>query len=210
MKMLSFSVANLLALLALVSAAPASAFADRVDQSQLNTNTALPIDAANLPIGQSFQAGISGVLTHIDIFPNGEVVGGNNTLALSLYSGSGFSGKLLASGMTTVASTWDVALQSWLIDINTVNLNTQIAAGQEYAFAITKITGTGSLDSLGLLGNAGNPYLNGQAFSGANPPSWDLAFQTQVNTVPISSMFWLSAMGFIGITHLARKHRATE
>ena len=60
MKMLSFSVANLLALLALVSAAPASAFADRVDQSQLNATIALPFDFNNFSVGQSFQAGKSG------------------------------------------------------------------------------------------------------------------------------------------------------
>jgi len=208
MKIPYFFAVNSAALIGVLLIAPC-ALASIVDQSQLNANIALPFDPNNFSVGQSFQAGKSGTLTDIDVFSNGQVEGGSNTLVLDLYSGSGFSGPLLGSLTTAVSSVWNLALNGWLIDINTQSLNTQMVVGQEYTLAISQVTGAGDLDARGLLGSALNPYLNGQAFGPnlGNQSNWDLEFQTLVNAVPIPSMFWLSAAGFIGITGLARKQR---
>jgi hypothetical protein len=208
MKIPYHTAVKFFALSALLSAAPC-ALASIVDQSQLNANIALPFD--DLSIGQSFNAGISGSLTDIDVISNGPISGGSNFITLDLYSGSGIGSQLQLLGELTnvsVSSVMNSALNSWIIDINTQDIIAPIVAGQEYTFAISHITGTGDLNTRGLLANAFNPYLNGQAFNTSlgNQSNWDLAFQTQVNAVPIPTMFWLSAAGFIGIIRIARKH----
>ena len=180
---------------------PYASAASVVDQSQLSYNVVIGLNTAT---GQSFQAGKSGQLTDIDVYSNGPVLGGSNTITLQLYSGNGTSGTSLGS-LTEVVSNPG----NFLLDINTQSLNLNLKAGNEYTFLLNVTAGAGDLLQRGLLADAADPYANGQLFSGAAISSWDLSFQTLVNPVPTPATLYLLVAGFFSMAHwLGRKNAA--
>ncbi len=199
-----FTASACSAVFAMLIFAPGASATSVVDQSQLNFNLAL---VPSPDIGQSFQAGISGLLTDIDVFSNGLVQGGSNAITLELFSGNGTSGPLLGFLIEVVTST--LVNNRYLIDINSQSLNVNLKAGNEYTFDITNVTGPGDLAQRGLLADASNPYAYGQIYSSGTIPSWDLAFQTQVNPVSTPATLYLLAAGFFGMARcLGRKNAA--
>ncbi len=197
-KSMSVNYSALFSILFFASAASAST---EVDQSQLSYNVAMGFGVGGAEIiGQSFQAGVSGLLTDIDVYSNGPVQGGSNAITLELLSGNGQSGPVLGTVTENVSSIANANL--YLLDINTQSLNLKVTANTEYTFLITNILGPGDLVTRGLLVDAANPYANGQAYFGSafgNLPTWDLAFQTQVNPAPIPASVYLFAAGLLGI-----------
>ena len=192
----------------------ANASVGTVDQSNLSFNIGDPLVSANTPLGQSFTAGISGELTDINVFSNGSIEGGSNTLTLNILNGDGTGGTLLGSETATVSSNYNSSLGLYFLSINTAGLAINVHAGSQYTFDFTHVTGSGDLANRGILASMSNPYAGGRAYEGVNyygnTPGWDLAFQTVV-AVPepetYAMMFAsLGVMGFIA----RRKKMATK
>ena len=188
------------ALLSILFIAPIAATASAVDQSQLNYNSAMAFSPG---IGQSFQAGISGLLTEIDVFANGSAIpkGGSNSLTLQVYSGDGLTGPSLGKLTETVS-----VVAGNQLDINAQGLSLDVIAGKEYTFNITNVTGSDNLATLGLLADSANPYAFGQAYNSA--PTWDLAFETQVSKVSTPATLYLLAAGFFGLARWCGRKNA--
>ena len=73
-----------------------------VDQAQLLFNHGIPWPG-DVPNGQSFTAGLTGLLTEIDFFSNGPNTGG--TATVQVHSGDGLGGPLLGSVRQSFGST---------------------------------------------------------------------------------------------------------
>jgi hypothetical protein len=174
-----------------------------VDQSQTSFNIALNIGNG---IGQSFKAGISGLLTDIDVFSNGEILGGSNGLTLTLYDGSGFGGQVLDTETETVSSKKQG--NYYFIDIVLQNPNVVITASNTYTFEISNVTGSGDLNQRGILVSTNNSYINGALFyqEYGSPPHLDLSFQTQVTSpVPLPAAIWVFMSGVMGLLAVSKK-----
>ncbi len=200
-------------------ATPSLAFSSQViDQWQVSFDTGVPFTfpnstTTNYPVGQSFTAGVSGLLSGINLFSNGPILGSNSqassdtvTLGLYSYSGGNALGTLLGSVTKTVSSS--ISVWGYILAFDTSSAGVQVAAGSQYAFAITNVTGAGDLSTRGILGSTTNPYAGGQSINGAgygNQPNWDLQFQTAVTTVPLPGVAWLFGSGLLGLVGLNKR-----
>lgn len=210
-KLLSVAVAC--ALLGVISAAQA---APVIDQSQLSFDIGVPFSfgptSPNYPIGQSFTAGLSGQLSDIDIFSNGGILGGSNTVTLDVHSGNGVgNGTLLGTENASVASVYDSGLGLYFLSIDVTGLGINVNSGSQYTFDITNVTGSGDLATRGVLGSEQNPYAGGQIYTGpgyGSPAAWDLAFQTTVGTVPEPKTYLLALAGLALMGLIRRKKQA--
>jgi hypothetical protein len=165
--------AALMSVLAVGTLCAGQAFAGlTVDQSQLSANTGIPLPD-DVPVGQSFTAGVSGRLSEIDLFSNGPNTGG--TAVMSIFSGSGFGGTLLGSVTVTFGST--PPSNPIAFDVSSLGINQ--TAGSVYTFGITSFTG-----SQQLLADTANPYAGGIEYNNptfyGSTPTWDLMFATYV------------------------------
>lgn len=184
-----------------------------IDQSQLSFNTGVPLlfqgGPTNMPLGQSFTAGKTGVLAGINLGSNGGIQGGSNTLTFDIHAGDGLNGAVLGHGVQTVSSVWTPSVGLWLVSLNTTNLGVQLQAGQKYTFDFTGISGSGDLAYRGLLGKTTNPYAGGRIYTGpgyGNQPNWDLVFQTSVGPVPEPET-WGMMLGGLALLGLFAKRR---
>ena len=191
-----------------------SASAAIIDQSQLTYDIGIPFEiptspgpnVSNIPTGQSFTAGITGLLTQIDIYANGQYLGMND-LTMEIRSGDGLGGTILGSLTQTVGPIpGGPGLSGIILNIDTTSLGVNVVSGSSYTFLFTNITGSGDLYTRGVLGSRVNPYSGGRSY---NPTAygdtvdWDYAFQTHV--VPLPAAVWLFGSALIGLIGLKRR-----
>lgn len=158
-----------------------------LDQSQYQFNIGIPFTntftpETNYPLGQSFTAGISGLLNYITVASNGSIAS-PGTLTVEILTGGGTGGTDLGSVTESYAAhnPYDPSDNAFWLDLNVASLGIDVTAGSQYTFLITNVTGSDFPDR-GVLANELNPYAGGQAYAAAygNVPSWDLVFQTYV------------------------------
>ena len=206
---------------AAVAASSFSYSAQQIDQSQTSFNTGVPFtfpgsSTTNIPLGQSFTAGLNGLLSVIIIESNGAIQGGSNTLAYNIIDGNGVNGSILGSSSATVTSVLSPDNSSYLLSIDTSLLNINIITGHQYTFDFTNVSGPGDLSSRGILGNTANPYSGGRIFTGpgyGNQPNWDLAFKTEVGTssvtpVPEPETYAMMLGGLVAFGFVARRRKS--
>jgi hypothetical protein len=216
-----------LALMAAAYAAPVLNTAHAavvVDQSQMTQGAAVPFEfpwsQTNYPLGQSFTAGLNGILSNILLVANGEIYGGSNTFSLEIRNGDGVGGTLLGSKSITVTSTIYTPGKGWVFNLNTESLGITVATGHQYTFDFTKVSGAGSLTIGGIASSEANPYAGGRAYFGkggyGNQPDWDLSFETSVitngSTPPVAAIpepetyaMLLAGLGLMGFVARRRK-----
>ena len=194
-----------LAVVLCISLCNGPAFAQTVDQSQLSANTGIPFSygAEYYPAGQSFTAGLGGLLSRIDVVSNGQISGGSNTVTLSIWSGDGTNGLVLGTITQTVTNTlaYDVP-GNWLVSLDVSSLGVNETAGNVYTFAFTDVSGgPGDLATRGIVAATNNPYADGRAYSalyGDTTAPWDVEFRTWV-VVPEPSTYSLLALGILAL-----------
>jgi hypothetical protein len=203
------------AVLACLLGAASSANATPVlDQSQLSYDIGVPFIFSptfpDYPLGQSFTAGLSGVLADINVFANGDITGGGNTLTLDIYAGNGVGGTLLGSETQAATITYNAGLNLNVLSVNVSGLGIDVKSGSQYTFAFTNLGGSGDLATQGILGSDSNPYAGGQIYTGpgyGSPAQWDLAFQTEVSAIPEpkTSVLMLAGLALWGCIGSRRK-----
>lgn len=180
-----------------------------VDQEQLLANTGLPFHFSklhdNLPMGQSFTAGIGGRLDRIDVFSNGQRRESEN-VTLELREGNGTGGNLLGSIDLVLPVNGVYPVAGHFVDIMDVSsLDVLVTAGTQYSFVFTAAV-YGEDGVRGLIGHTGDPYAGGNAFFGGygTQPSWDMMFRTHVTEVSEPSAVALLAVGLFAAARLRR------
>ena len=170
-----------------------------LDQSQTSVNIGVPLEfsptSSDLPLGESFTAGMSGTLDSITLYGNGAIQGGSNSLTIEILAGNGTGGAVLGSVTDAVNQAPD---DSFSLDVSAASV--KVVSGSQYTFLVTGFSGAGDLPTRGVLGDNANPYAGGQIYTGpgyGSPPSWDLAFQTYVSTgVPEPASWAMLIVGF--------------
>ena len=182
-----------------------------LDQSQTSFDIGVPLEfsatSSDSPVGQSFTAGISGMLDSITLYGNGPIQGGSNSLTLEILVGNGTGGAVLGSVTDAVNQASD---DSFSLNLSAASVN--VVSGSQYTFLLTGFSGAGDLPTRGVLGDDSNPYAGGQVYTGGygSTPTWDLAFQTYVSTgvpEPASWAMLIAGFGMLGATRW-RKARA--
>jgi hypothetical protein len=197
-----------------------------LDQSQLSVDAGTPFEftftsRTNYPLGQSFTAGLDGVLSEIDLFSNGQLNNTNN-VNLQIRAGDGVNGSLLGSTNIVVGpNSFDYSINQYKVPLDVSNLGIKLTRAIQYTFLITQVTGPGDLAIRGILQNTQNPYASGRAYFGdgyGNQPSWDLAFQTRVaDSTPVpfdipggATFPTLGSLLALGVMRKARKFTANK
>jgi hypothetical protein len=188
--------------------APAGA-APVVDQEQLLYNNGMPfhfgVGSSNLPMGQSFTAGLSGRLDRLDLFSNGQRSSANS-VTLEIRAGEGTGGSLLGSiDLVLTPNSPDPVTLDWLDEIDVSSLDILVSAGSQYTFVFT----AADLGTRSILGHTGNPYAGGRAFFGptgyGDQPEWDLTFRTYVSEVPAPPVLAIFVLGLFAAGRLRRR-----
>ena len=199
--------------LAVASCATAAFAGPTLDQSQTSADLAdpfaFPPNQSNLPVGQSFTAGISGLLDSVDMYGNGLIHGGSNSLTVELLAGSGTGGTVLG----TVTSLVNENAGNDEFSISMASLLVNLVAGAQYTFLVTSVSGPGDLATRGILFSDRNPYAGGQIVAGSgygNQPNWDLAFQTFVNVAVPEPASWSLLVVALGISAAAHRRRQSR
>ncbi|MBQ12278.1 MAG: hypothetical protein CMJ45_12115 [Planctomyces sp.] len=120
---------------------------------------------------QSFTAGVTGVLTRVDLRVGSGLIGSNQAGTIKIYEGQGSGGALLATqSVTFVSVASEMSWQAFSLDSPP-----SVVDGNKYSirFSIPSMT-------VGWVAiHTGNPYAGGKtSFSFA--PNWDLLFKTYV------------------------------
>jgi hypothetical protein len=128
--------------------------------------------APDRTIMETFTAGATGVLTGVDVYPNGSGDAAITLSVLSVSNGAPTS-TVLATGefAATSAAGWETASLSQVVPV---------AAGQQYAIEVTS-PGTTYIESTGSTYPGTQYYFNGSSF-----PYVTIAFQTYVDTSRIA------------------------
>lgn len=185
-----------------------------VDQSQLSFNTGIPFGASertNLPLAQSFTAGMDGLLSGIDVFSNGRTDGGS--AVLDILTGDGLGGIVLGTlNGNVAANSYDSTISGYTVAFDLSSLNIDVSAGSLYSFVFRSVGG--EFGQRGILASTSNPYAGGRLYNNpnfyGNTPSWDLNFRTHVDasvaTVSEPATALLLVLGIAGLG-LSRKRK---
>jgi hypothetical protein len=133
---------------------------------------------------QSFTAGDTGALTEVDIYLQSPYTSSDTTGTLSIYSGEGTGGTLLAtqSVVITVAFGWHYF---------PIAIPPQVTSGQVYTFGVT----VAGYDRTWWETQSGNPYTNGRWWYDA---TYDTMFKTWVSA-GTGGGFAVTSGGNVGI-----------
>jgi hypothetical protein len=134
-----------------------------IDQQQTNG----PFITGNVDVWQSFTAGISGRLMQVGLGHWSTPGASNTSGTISIYTGEGTSGTLLA----TTSVTFSNAIGLQLFPIPSAP---QVAAGNQYTF---RCMIPGAPNFAWVLVDTSDPYAGGRALSGA---TYDYVFRTYV------------------------------
>lgn len=166
-----------------------------LDQTQEVSSSAFAMYDWALPFSQSFEAGLSGGMTQIDVRNNSSYSGVEFTL--DVFSGSGTGGSRISRSAISLPST-----AGWV----SLGLDqpAMVTSGQTYTFAITAIA---SGEGFQWIAGAGNPYPNGQLESpGYATTDYDFCFRTYVDTaIPEPYTFSLLLLGLVMTWSVRRK-----
>ena len=178
------------------------------DQSSIGFGAVNPF---GLPYGESFQAGISGVLNSIRLWGNNSTA--TNDVTIEVRSGGGMNGAVLGSATEPLVHGVS-QYQPYVFSLDLSSAGINVVAGSEYTFLITAITGPGNLASTGL-GGFNRPYAFGQYYQGTINPVYlandNLWFETYVGTVsavPEVSTWAMMLVGFAGVGCMAYRRKA--
>jgi hypothetical protein len=151
-----------------------------VDQSQYSFDLGAPV---NTLVGQSFTAGLNGLLTDITVASDGQIES-SGTLTLKVLSGDGTGGAVL--GTVTQAygpNSYDPSLNIFALNVDVAPMGIDVTDGSQYTFLFTNVTGS-DFPGRGVNLSDRNPYAGGRAYDtsyGNFASGWDLVFDTEVN-----------------------------
>lgn len=186
-----------------------------LDQQQASYDIAVPFgfsqNGDNLPVGQSFTAGLSGTFAGFQLTSN---YGGPMTsdVTFEVRQGAGLVGSLLGTVNQTVSCDYIGGFCE--LNFDTTSLNLSLVAGQQYTFDFT--SATSQLGTSGVLGTLGDSYAGGKAITGpgyGDNTDWDLRFKTYVDVgggnsgvpEPASWAMMLAGFGLTGAMMRRRK-----
>ncbi len=180
---------------------------------------------SNLPLGQSFTAGVSGRLGAFDMAANrfiDQQAGVPTSLTVEIRAGEGLTGTLLGSTTQSLGCNPDarfIATGACGARFALTSLGINVVAGQQYTLLLTgsgNVSGTvfeyGWLATATGFGPPADPYAGGRAFSALFPTAaqTDMMFRTLIDTaaggVPEPSSWALLIAGF-GLTGAAMRRR---
>ncbi len=143
-----------------------------LDVSNLSSGSGMECNGAHMSLGQSYTAGITGVLTQIDVDILDVYEAGNYTF--QVIDGNGIGGTVLSDQIINISATG-------IINI-TIPATVNIIAGQQY----TMLFSTTNEDSMGfdwMSSNGTDDYAGGHIWvSGSVYTYRDLWFKTYVNS----------------------------
>ncbi len=185
-----------------------------LDQQQTDYNLAIPFgfatDGDNLPVGQSFTAGLSGTFAGFQLVSN---YGGENSsdVTFEIRQGSGIAGTVLGTASQSV--TCQENTDGYCVfTFDTSGLGIALAAGQQYTFDFT--ASTSFLGTYGVLGTSYDSYAGGKAFPGPGygdaPFNWDMEFKTYVDRADLGvpePASWAMMLAGFGLTGAAMRRR---
>lgn len=159
---------------------------DQINASTYNSGWIVNYDAYSA-VGQSFISGYSGELSKVAISidtPSVSYPVISGTFQLNVYSGSGFTGSLLATESFFVPT--GLPYGDFEISLSTI---VNLTAGNQYTFSVEEISGTGQIQ----LNATANNYSSGSLFNtiltSTTPfPTYDLLFKTYVKVNSYSTL----------------------
>lgn len=182
--------------------APAMA-APTLDQSYwTHQSIGAPLAAADLPLGQSFTAGLTGTLSEFDILLS---YYDTAIVSFEVRAGNGTSGTLLGSGTQTLGC--GPGADGWYcgLDVDLSGLDIGVTAGSQYTFLITSMGGNAASRVALILDDH---YAGGHMYAASygNPQFWDASFRTFVDQAseesgvpePASWALMLGGFGMVG------------
>ena len=184
-----------------------AATAAMLDQSQTNFDSGVSVHNNN-HVAQTFAPGLTSTLDSIDLY----LFDSDSNYPTNIEIVQGNPGSTTILGTTTI--TVDPSDQGWYnIDFSgeTISLN----AGATYSIVIYNNDSSFTIDPTFKLGiNSSGGYANGEMWYKGFLPwqqsaggSWDLAFKTYMQPVPIPSAMLLLGNGIAALAGLRRKYR---
>jgi hypothetical protein len=167
----------------------------------------------NQQIAQTFQVGVSGLLTEVDVFVHrfsSFQVGGNVVFEIRNQTSSSLPSNNPADTLVQISIPYSsISLSSGFVKVDTSAANLQFTAGANLAIVLHADTATPSGLNYSWGGENSNPYANGEAYeqvvgnstwASAVGPNGDLGFMTYMSTsVPEPGTISLSALGLLAL-----------
>lgn len=157
---------------------------------------------SDLPLGQSFTAGLTGTLSEFDMLIS---YYDSAVVTFEVRAGNGTNGALLGSGTQTLGC--GPGDNGWYcgLDVDLSSLDIGVTAGSQYTFLITGMGGDAAgRVALILDDHYGGGHMYAAAYG--NPQAWDASFRTFVDQgsgetgvpEPASWALMLGGFGMIG------------
>lgn len=144
-----------------------------LDQQYLGTSNGIYLTSGNQIVGQSFTAGITGLLSSIEVNSAGII--SNGPLTLNVYSGQGFTGTLL--------STQQVSITANVVNSFTITTPVNVLAGSKYTFQLIS-TSSSMFFYMGAAGYSGGDLYFPTTSTYPNYDMWFKTYVTITNNAP--------------------------
>lgn len=152
-------------------------FGQTLDQSNTITTTNVTLVSSASNSGQSFNCGITGQLTSVNIFKYSGAPAGIGTFNLLIRSGNGYGGAILASQSFSVVNDYTGEFPV------VFSIPANIIAGSLYTIEIQWVSGQCYFGT-----NNSNSYINGDFFEVNVVPNYEMWFKTFVTPVPATHL----------------------